>query len=55
LGATRRRYSVAAGKQIVAPTPIPARHILSFEERKQIVLHFLATGERSNAVSWESI
>jgi hypothetical protein len=37
------------------PTPIPARHILSFEELKQIVLHFLATGERSNAVSWESI
>jgi hypothetical protein len=37
------------------PTPIPARFILSFDEMKQIALHFLKTGERSDAVIWESI
>jgi immunity protein Imm1 of predicted polymorphic toxin system len=37
------------------PTPIPARYILSFDELKQIALHFLETGERSGAVRWEEI
>jgi hypothetical protein len=37
------------------PTPIEARYILSFDELKQIALHFLETGERSDAVSWEPI
>jgi hypothetical protein len=37
------------------PTEIPARFILSFDEVKQIALHFLETGERSSAVSWEEI
>jgi hypothetical protein len=37
------------------PTPIQARYILGFEELKQIALHFLATGERSDSVSWEAI
>jgi hypothetical protein len=36
-------------------TPIPARFILSSDELKQIALHFLETGERSDAVFWESI
>ncbi len=37
------------------PTPIAARYILSFDELKEIALHFLTTGDRSNAVSWEPI
>jgi hypothetical protein len=37
------------------PTPIRAKNILSFDELKQILLHFMKTGERSDAVSWESI
>jgi len=37
------------------PTPIPARNILNFAEVKQVALHFLETGERSNAVRWETI
>lgn len=37
------------------PTPIPARNIISFDELREIALHFLETGERSDAVSWESI
>ena len=37
------------------PTEIPARFILSCDEMKQIALHFLETGQRSNAVSWEEI
>jgi hypothetical protein len=37
------------------PTPVPARNILSFDELKQIALHFLETGERSDAFSWDSI
>ena len=36
-------------------TPIPARFILSSDELKQIALHFLETGQRSDAVFWESI
>lgn len=35
------------------PTPIAARYIISFDELKMIVLHFLQTGERSDAVSWQ--
>ncbi len=37
------------------PTPIAARYILSFDELKQIALHFLETGERSDTVTWDSI
>lgn len=37
------------------PTPVPARNILSFDELKQIVLHFLETGQRSDAFSWEPV
>lgn len=36
-------------------TPIPARNIISFDELKQVALHFLKTGERSNVVLWEAI
>ena len=36
-------------------TPIPARYILSFDELKKVVIYFLETGERINAVSWEAI
>lgn len=35
------------------PTPVAARYIISFDELKTIATHFLATGERSNAVSWQ--
>jgi hypothetical protein len=37
------------------PTPIPARNVLSFDELRQIALHFIETGERSEAFSWEPI
>jgi Immunity protein Imm1 len=37
------------------PTPVPARNILNFDELKKIALHFLQTGERSEAVSWEAL
>ena len=37
------------------PTPVPARYILSVEELKEIALHFLETGERSDAFAWENI
>lgn len=36
-------------------TPIPARFILSFDELTEVALHFLETGGRSEAVTWESI
>jgi hypothetical protein len=36
-------------------TPFRARNILSFDELKHIALHFLETGQRSDAVTWESI
>lgn len=36
-------------------TPIPARNILTFDEMKQIALHFLETGELSDAFSWDSV
>lgn len=36
-------------------TPIPAREILTFDEMKKIAMHFLETGERSDAFSWEAV
>lgn len=36
-------------------TPIAARYIISFDELKQVLLHFLHTGERSELVSWQSL
>jgi hypothetical protein len=36
-------------------TPVPARNILSFDELRQIALHFLETGERSDVVAWEPV
>jgi immunity protein Imm1 of predicted polymorphic toxin system len=35
------------------PTPIAARYIISFDELKEVVLHFLSSGERSETVSWQ--
>ena len=35
------------------PTPVAARYIISFDELKQIACHFLNTGGRSDAVSWQ--
>lgn len=35
------------------PTPVAARYIISFDELKQISRHFLDTGGRSDAVSWQ--
>ena len=35
------------------PTPIAARYIIGFDELKEVALHFLQTGERSNVVSWQ--
>lgn len=37
------------------PTPIAARYILTFPELKEVALHFLETGERSQRVQWEEI
>lgn len=37
------------------PTPIAARYIVRFDELKEIALHFLRTGERSDAVTWDSV
>jgi hypothetical protein len=37
------------------PTPIAGRYIVSFGELKEIALHFLKTGERSDAVSWREL
>ena len=37
------------------PTPIPQRFCLLFEMVKQIAAHFVETGERSPAFSWEEI
>lgn len=35
------------------PTPVAARYIISFDELKQVASHFINTGERSEAVSWQ--
>jgi hypothetical protein len=37
------------------PTPIAARYIVSFDELKAVVLHFLKTGERSDKVLWQEL
>ena len=37
------------------PTPFAARYIITFEELKEVALHFLETGERSSAVSWKEL
>ena len=37
------------------PSEISTRYIISFEVLKQIAAEFLATGNRSNIVSWEEI
>lgn len=34
-------------------TPIAARYVIRFDELKQVALHFLETGEKSDAVSWQ--
>ena len=36
-------------------TPIPGRYVLNFDEMKQIAVHFLETGDRSDAFAWEAI
>ena len=35
------------------PTPFAARYAISFPELEEIALHFLETGEKSEAVSWQ--
>jgi hypothetical protein len=37
------------------PTPVGSRNILRFDELKEVVLHFMRTGERSNTVSWREV
>jgi hypothetical protein len=37
------------------PTPVAARYIISFDELKRVVLHFLRTGELSDAVHWQKL
>jgi Immunity protein Imm1 len=37
------------------PTPFAARYIISFDELKEIALHFMKTGERSNRVLWQEL
>ena len=37
------------------PTPIPGNFVLTFDEMKEIAIHFLKTGERSDGFSWVSI
>lgn len=37
------------------PTPIAARYIISFDELKEVALHFLKTGERSDRVLWQEL
>jgi hypothetical protein len=37
------------------PTPVAARYIISFDELKEVVLYFLQTGERSDAVVWQKL
>jgi hypothetical protein len=34
-------------------TPFAARYIISFNELQQVLIHFLETGQRSNAVLWQ--
>lgn len=37
------------------PTPFAARYIIRFDELKEIALHFMETGERSNRVLWQKL
>jgi hypothetical protein len=37
------------------PTPVAARYIISFDELTEVVLCFLQTGERSDAVVWQRL
>lgn len=37
------------------PTPVAARYIINFDELREIALHFLQTGERSDAVFWQRL
>jgi len=37
------------------PTPVCARHIIRFDEVKEVAGHFLQTGERSETVGWEPV
>lgn len=37
------------------PSPVPKRNCLPFEKVKEIAAHFIETGERSSAVSWEEV
>jgi hypothetical protein len=37
------------------PTPFAARYIISFDELKEVVLHFMKTGERSDMVLWQEL
>lgn len=35
------------------PTPFAARYIITFDELKEVALHFMQTGGRSDAVFWQ--
>jgi hypothetical protein len=35
------------------PTPIAARYVIRFDELKRVVIDFLKTGEKSDAVFWQ--
>jgi hypothetical protein len=37
------------------PTPIGSSNILRFDELKEILVHFMRTGERSSAVAWRPV
>jgi hypothetical protein len=37
------------------PTPIGSSNILRFDELKEVVIHFMRTGDRSNKVTWRPV
>lgn len=37
------------------PTPIGSSNILRFDELKEVLIHFMRTGERSSAVTWRPV
>ena len=37
------------------PTPIDGRYQVAFDELREVVAEFIATGERSNRVPWEEL
>jgi hypothetical protein len=37
------------------PTPIDGRYQLAFDDLREVVAEFVATGERSDRVSWEEL